>query len=268
MTPAVSYAERMRREWLRTDVSRRFERLDRAIATSRQATLDYAHKRSPLGRQRALAKLKRAFVDAQPEAFAGGVALWSFLKPGSAADWTTADDHPRDRQGCIRVYFLLCDGTGSHTGLWSLEFTDHTIGRLVSDARSPLALGAVETMHAAHRNLLSRSAAAVLRWPEDWLLAVEDGVFRCSLTRGPAGTDQLFLQGGHVDSRRHVAREPAPGPTSRQRGGSDGEPAIAAAVARPTASEARGVTPCALIAAGVALVIISAAGLAAVWRRG
>ena len=155
MTPGVSYAERMRREWLRNDVSRRFDRLDRAIAASRQATLDYARKRSPLGRQRALAKLKRAFADAQPEAFTGGVALWSFLKPGDARDWTSAADHPRDRQGCIRVYFLLVDHNGSHTGLWSIEFTDHCIGRLVSDARSPLALGAAETMLLAHRNLMA-----------------------------------------------------------------------------------------------------------------
>ena len=218
MTPGVSYAERMRREWLRTDISRRYERLEAAMSVkaTRSAVDDYARKRSPLGRQRALAKLKRAFADAQPEAFAGGVALWSFLKPGDARDWTTADDHPRDRQPCVRLYFLLCDRTGCHSGLWSLEFTDHCIGRLVSDARSPLALGAAETMHAAHRNLMAASSTVVLRWPDDFLLAVEDGVFRCSVTRGPAGTDQLFIRADSWlhSEQLHENQRPVPPATS------------------------------------------------------
>jgi hypothetical protein len=130
--------------------------------------------------------------------------LWAFLKPRLAADWTSDDDHPRDRQFCLQTQFLLLRRGGISTGCWSIEFTDHCLARLVSDSRSPLALGAVETMFAGYRALLDASAMAVLTHAADFLLPATDGVFRCSAAAGPPLVDvgrQLFVR---ADSWLHA----------------------------------------------------------------
>jgi hypothetical protein len=124
----------------------RYAALQRALKAdrTRDAVYDFAHK-GELGRRRALDRLNRIFgaAGAQRERLhltKRPVAIWSCLRPrGSVVIEDTPGD-PGIRQDCVTCDFLVVGETRLptwlSTGLWTLEVTDHALGRLFQDRQA------------------------------------------------------------------------------------------------------------------------------------
>jgi hypothetical protein len=176
---------KLRRYLVLQQIDAAHARLAAALAdpTVRGIVDDFAMKGDERARGKALGKLKAAFRDARLEWATTNkppIATWSFLKCRDAASWTEADDHPRDRQKCVCMYYLIAGRlpNGSHlaTGRWSVEVSYHALARLCSPQRSPLGLTAAEAIGAAHGRLL-RSSVTALFDHEKVLLDIGDGSF-------------------------------------------------------------------------------------------
>jgi hypothetical protein len=207
LAPAgLDAAVKWRRDLLRKHIDERHARLEAMLADKevRRLADDVARKNQPDARAIALARLRRRFTSVAEFQWAEikrkpPVACWLYFKVRSARLWTEADDHPRDRQDCASTYFLLAGrlANGSHlsTGSWTIEWSWHSIARLLDPSRSPLASTAEEIMVAAHRMLLVTSARAVLEQREDFLLPVEDGCLRCQADPAEIdGDPRLFIR--------------------------------------------------------------------------
>jgi hypothetical protein len=212
--PGLGY----RRQWLFNDVQIRYERIQTAREGSDYAVNNFRFK-SGLGRKRALRGLQQSFRECE-FCFVDNsvpVVIWAYLKPGNAAAWAADDASDRDRQRCLRVFFLLVDRNGLHTGLWSIEFTNHCILRLLDDDRSPLGMTAVEAMLAAHRNLLGASATALLSSLDDFLVQAGDGVFRCSAVIGEMEHgSQMFCRADSWLHSSQLRRDQQPSPPATE----------------------------------------------------
>jgi hypothetical protein len=179
------------RQWKRAATAR-FLRIEAVLAgrAFERAARDFNHKKG-IGRQRALAKLRVLLAEARFEeahVASDGFALWSYLHPRDSVICPGKGVGPAELQDCCTVDYLVLGRTFNHeqdrvgagrgTGLWSVEVSDHALGRCLQ--RDPRAeLDAV--IYAAHR-----SALAVRRGPRaGFLLPAGNGAFVCSLRAGP-----------------------------------------------------------------------------------
>jgi hypothetical protein len=131
--PLLDGTTRLRRNLLLQRIDARHERIDamaRAETVLRLAE-DFARK-GAAGRSKALGRLRLAFQDARFAWATTGrpaVACWAYLKNRHAETWTGPEHHPRDRQRCIVINFLIIsalpNGSNLMSGRWTLEVTDH-----------------------------------------------------------------------------------------------------------------------------------------------
>jgi hypothetical protein len=192
----ISLTERRRRDDLYDHLGKQYATIEAAILSPAvNRIVDNFVMKKGNGRLAAFGRLQKVFASAHletPTVELRGrqpLAVWSFLKPRSAEEWAEEGTHPREMQRCICTYFLavgkLTNGERLSAGYWSLEYTSHAIGRLVSDQRSPLGMTAEEAMWGGHNAILGASARAVFKHRNDFWLPVEDGAFRCSAKVSP-----------------------------------------------------------------------------------
>ena len=151
-------------------------------------------RNSSIGRSRALQRLCKA---AGPGAYLERAAIdgpfprvtWMRLVPRNAVVVDAAD--PGLRQDNVVAEYLIAGalvhrGGDITAGLWTLEFTDHSLGRMLQ--RSPHA-DPVNVMVAAHRNILKarvddlRAVMSTMRGT--FLLPAGPGAFVCEVICGP-----------------------------------------------------------------------------------
>jgi hypothetical protein len=186
MMPINAEARGKVRAWKRRAETQRL-RIERALyetATVKAAVADFVLK-SGTGQHRALSKIVAALPGATLEScrHAGGppLAVWSYLKPRVSVAIDPPD--PSDAQGCVTVDYIVAGclpglTAGVADGLWSLEVTDHALGRLLQ--RAPNAdLSAVLT--AAHHAALRVQIMEVGQGHPEFLLPAGDGCFACTL---------------------------------------------------------------------------------------
>jgi hypothetical protein len=190
---------KMRRTILASEIDATHRALQAAIASPETQRLaeDFAYKNQREARAKALTKLKAVFSGATfhwASCDKPSVSCWGYAKLRSAAEWTDADDHPRDRQQCIVINYLLigklANGSTLASGRWGVEFTWHCLARLVSPERSPLAASPLRTLFIAHKTLLRASAGAMFQHRDNFLLSIgDDGALLC--TALPADVDGI-----------------------------------------------------------------------------
>jgi hypothetical protein len=184
----IDGTSRMRRTMFVAQVEATHQRLDAAIARARPLVDHFAMRSPPtaramMSRAKALAKLKAAFAGCASFMFSTThkppLACWGYLRHRDAEDWAAHDAHERDRQRCIVINFLLAgklpNGQTLVSGRWSLEVTYHTLGRLFSPQRSPLALTPAQTIWVAHALLLKSSVSFLHTHPSVLLPVGTDG---------------------------------------------------------------------------------------------
>jgi hypothetical protein len=228
--PGISNDVKLRRTLLASQIQANHEHLERVIIDNATLILidDFWRKNQAEARAKALAKLKQIFsgadfqwaVTAKP-----ALACWSYLQLRDAKQWTLPGDHPRDRQQCITVNYLICGKLPDTrcctkldrlvTAHWGLQFTWHCLARLVSPERSPLAIGPLATLNLAHKQLLRASVQALNTYRNNFVLQVsEDGGFLCTamLTRSSVGhgdIDDLYVT-AHTWLPEHMATSSYP----------------------------------------------------------
>jgi hypothetical protein len=195
----ISNDVKMRRTLFASEVNAAHEQLQKVIddRATHQLLDDFALKSQPESRSKALAKLKSVFSSANFEwsqTSKPSLACWSYLKLREARDWTDATDHPRDRQMCVCLNYLIVGKLPNNsqlcTGRWTLEVTWHCLARLVSPDRSPLAYSPMQSLMIAHKTLLRASADAIFTYKDNFLLDIgDDGAFLCKAI--PVNIDQI-----------------------------------------------------------------------------
>ena len=122
---------------------------------------DFAYKGSLIGRQRALAKLSRvigtaAHYEGAQLTGAWAIAVWSRLQPRGPS---INSDDPGEQQDCIAIDYIVAGGFaqewGASSGRWSLDVSDHAMGRLLQ--RSPNA-DPEKVLYDAHHAVLRARA--------------------------------------------------------------------------------------------------------------
>lgn len=134
---------------------------DRACRSAglKSAAIDFAQRNSEKGRRRAFEKIRKAFG---PGATLEGLriegkhplAIWSILKPRHAVIMDAAPESGL-MQDCVTVNYAavgtLPDCIGHAEGLWTLEVSDHALGRAIERSGTlPTAI-----IREAHFNLLA-----------------------------------------------------------------------------------------------------------------
>src|SRR5262249_48102961 len=129
------------RIWKRTAEAQRlrFERSLRGDPHLAKTVVDFAMKRGD-GQRRAFGKLQKAFAGATLEYLRYDkppVAIWAYLNPRHT---TVVDPQtPSDAQDCVTVDYIVVGSMptviGTADGLWTLEVTEHALGRVLQ--RSP-----------------------------------------------------------------------------------------------------------------------------------
>lgn len=181
----------------KTAAARRVEALDRILRSRETGTLvaEFSLRTSTTGQQRAFKALRRRlgtwpaleFVQVGREP----LALWALLRPrGALMAWS---DNPSERQDCVVVDCIIA-GSGIARpgfdcamagGFWSLEVTDHALGRLLQ--RCPRA-SLDQVLLEAHHNALRIRTDDVFDGFEDsdrsYLLRAGEGCFIISMIRG------------------------------------------------------------------------------------
>jgi hypothetical protein len=187
----------------------RYRRFERAFdsPTTESATYDFYVKKA-VGRRRAFDKFATPFRAAG--AVLEGVrmdgreplAIWSILCPRSSSVVEAPEDATPAQeaslmQNCVRVNYAVVgvvgDALARAEGGWTLEVTDHTLGRLLDRAPGVSAEAAIME---AHHNLLRLRADQVVSDPNNWkfLIAAGPGVFACEFRYGY----DVSLGGAHV----------------------------------------------------------------------
>jgi hypothetical protein len=198
--PLLDGTTRLRRNLLLQQIDARHERIDAMIRAETVLRLaeDFARK-GAAGRSKALSRLRLAFRDARFAWASAGrpaVACWAYLKNRHAETWTGPEDHPRDRQRCVVINFLIIgalpNGSNLISGRWTLEITDHCVARLCSPQRSPLGLTAEQTLWAAHDRLLRGSIAFAWENPTFLLDLAGDGGMVVEVEQPKADPTALF----------------------------------------------------------------------------
>jgi hypothetical protein len=169
------------RQWKR-ELAVRFARLREIYDSDAalKAASDFGFK-SGRGQQRALAQLRQLFSLAQFEAIKTAKpssAVWSFLRPRERSAIASSD--PRfENQGAVSVESIvagrLAGGKCLSSHIWTVEFSDHALGRLWQRSR----LDFDKTVYAAHKAALSASEAQVRKQQERLLLPAPGGAFLC-----------------------------------------------------------------------------------------
>lgn len=164
----------------------------------------YATKKSGVGKKRALAALCRAFGSgAQLQEANPKYAVWARLD--SFPDELKFDpEHPGRHQACIMIEFIALgilpsdpDALQVRVGGWSVEFTDHALGRLFD--RTPRC-NPIEIMYEAHKTILEGSPLIAYEMAKEgrskgmFALPLSQGVFRCELIRISEQDDQVFAR--------------------------------------------------------------------------
>jgi hypothetical protein len=174
---------------------------DRVYQRTQDRDIVHMVKRSSLqGRRRAFAKLARSFADASLEGvrLEGDypLAVWAYLRPRSSVSIEPYEDDPGSLQDCVTASYLLAglfpgkdgkDRVGKADGLWSIEVTEHALGRLLQ--RAP-GCNIDAVLLAAHRAALRTAEADVPPCeadapPPGFLLPAGPGAFVCQLRAGP-----------------------------------------------------------------------------------
>jgi hypothetical protein len=217
----ISNDVKLRRTLLASQIQANHQHLEKVISEGSTLILidDFWRKNQLTARAKALSKLKQIFSSAQLQwtvTAKPALACWSYLQVRDAKAWTMPDAHPRDRQQCITVNYLICGKLpDTHyctkldrvvTAHWGLQFTWHCLARLVSPERSPLALSPLETIKLAHKQLLRASTEALNKYRNNFVLqASEDGGFLCTamLTR-TGDLDDLYIT-AHTWLPEHMA---------------------------------------------------------------
>jgi hypothetical protein len=178
----------MRRTLFASQINAAHEQLQKVIndRQTHQLLDDFALKSQSDSRAKALSKLKAVFSSANFEwsqTSKPALACWNYLKLREARDWTDSSDHPRDRQQCVCLNYLIVGKLPNNsqlcTGRWTLEVTWHCLARLVSPDRSPLGLSPLQSLMLAHKTLLRASADAIFTY----------GAFLCKAI--PVNIDQI-----------------------------------------------------------------------------
>lgn len=180
--PSVTYANSEVRGQLRVwkqKLARDYAAFDsvyRPVAGDlRDAAVDLVKRTSRAGRERALAKIKRALgpgVTLELAHLDGKHphAIFSILKPRDAVTIEMPDDTPDAERGsfmqdCVAVNYFVAGyipGPPAHfgvaEGLWTLEVPDHALGRAVERSRF-LHPGAI--IREAHLNLLALPSSVI-----------------------------------------------------------------------------------------------------------
>jgi len=177
------------RVWKARAESRR-ARLDKTLTCNLSLQMEisnFAVKRGT-GQRRAFEKIRKALALAslQTVAFnppAGPLAVWAYVKPREPVNF--APNSPSEAQSGATVDYIFIGETGEYfnvgKGLWTIEATDHALGRLLQ--RSPGAdLDAV--LLDAHHRLLAVPVADVSGLDE-FFLPAGNGVFASQLRSGP-----------------------------------------------------------------------------------
>jgi hypothetical protein len=143
----ISNDVKLRRTLFASQINAAHEQLQKVIndRATHQLLDDFALKSQLDSRAKALAKLKSVFSSANfewSETAKPSLACWNYLKLREARDWTDGRDHPRDRQMCVCLNYLIVGKLPSNsqlcTGRWTLEVTWHCLARLAQTAhRSP-----------------------------------------------------------------------------------------------------------------------------------
>lgn len=109
-------------------------------------------------------------------------ATWAILKPREAV---TLTNDPRDKQPCICVNYLTLgalpaeDTAGVMEGLWSLEITDHALGRCFQSNPNADMRRIIFATHQAATHLpndmVSRESFRLNAYPHTWIAEVRMG---------------------------------------------------------------------------------------------
>jgi hypothetical protein len=205
--------ERHRRHLLLVEVEKRRIAIEAALARPdvRRLCADFAHK-SPVGRARALKRLKWAFAAADFRAvrLSPPLAIWSFCKlrtRNEVEEWPDIGPDPGDRQGRLVVYNLAAGQLGG--GLvwgscsWRLELALHTAGRICGAWKSAVNYDVLELITKAHETLLCASAEFVLAHRAGFLLPVGDeGRLLCKLDEAADGSLYVVARGWLIPGRK------------------------------------------------------------------
>jgi hypothetical protein len=180
---------RLFRQKLARDYAAFNERLER-LSRNRDVA-EFIMRGSVKGRQRALDRLHEAVAPATFEgAYLDGktpIALWSILKPREAA--IVDPKYPRDAQECVTFNYVMLGSPLKTTkpiaeGAWSMEITDHALGRMIERAPKAEHTGLIRE---AHRRLKNASRASLQDHQQansQFLVPVSAGCFVCEMLTG------------------------------------------------------------------------------------
>jgi len=174
--------------------SRRFERIDRFLKSGvpQQLGVEMVAK-TGVGRRRAFDKLHQTFtaqgavldrlrLDGKHPA-----AIWAVLRPRGATHINTTD--PRDLQDCVMVQYILAGAlpnkndddprllAGIADGGWTLEVTDHALGRLMQRNRRAEIGTVLIGAHHAILNTRTSTASPFIYHGHRLLIPAGNGVF-------------------------------------------------------------------------------------------
>jgi hypothetical protein len=169
----------------------RWHRFDRHYGSLNTigAAQDFLGRGSEKGRRRAFEKLRKTFANVavlEGVRIAGEypIAVWSILRPREAV--AVDSDDPGRRQDCVTINYLVVgvQGRGLGDGLWTLEVTDHALGRLLE--REPAADLDSVLMQAHHSVLRAdiESLRAASKSQDRLLVNAGEGVFACDFIIG------------------------------------------------------------------------------------
>jgi hypothetical protein len=215
----ISAEARGKRRLLKTKLAKSATRLEATLdaASFRKLVAVWCLKGSHKGRRRTFENIERALRPlAHIELIDHGApfALYSYLKPRSSVAVSGLAVEQGDLQPCIATYYAMLGidpndarYTGTATGLWTLDVSDHAIGRLFE--RSPR-LDPARTITDAHHALLLAGSEAL--WPcvitgREFLLPVRDeGAFVCSMRLG-VSIENTERQALHVRCKTWLDRD-------------------------------------------------------------
>jgi hypothetical protein len=225
--PVGAEARGRLRQWKRAALDR-FSRIEATLASRKfdKAARDFNHK-SAVGRRRALPKLRAMLSEACFEEAHADYVLWAYFHPRESVVCPNEGVGPALLQDCVTVDFIALGrrtwnyaveriGSERGQGLWSIEATDHALGRALQ--RDPAADLDALILEAHHAALAMRPAGPIF----GFLLPAGNGAFRCSLRAGPdtsTGQDcvwvvaHTWLHNDQLAEDQHLA--PAGDPTER-----------------------------------------------------
>jgi hypothetical protein len=184
-------------------LAKRCVRIDAAMKDRefRRIGGELAYRNTERGRLRALAKLSRALgPGAKLESPPGErCAVWVYLRPRGYVIETNGKI-PGMAQNCITANYVVVGSPLGKTprvadGLWTLEATDHALGRLLQRARTA---DPETVLLEAHRTILKGEIddmdAAIRRngGGDSFLLAAGPGAFICTPVIAPETTSGLI----------------------------------------------------------------------------